>query len=598
MKNKYSKAILLTCFGLIGSFLKAQSIDWSVPLTNAENTSTVLITPEGADISTPEGNLVAGDMIGVFYEVEPNVFNCGGKVAWVNADTNITIAARSDDSGAGESTSGFNGGDSYIFYVQKVATDQSYLATVTYNTDAPFITTWGPNDFTNVLSISVDGSVVIGCTDNTALNYNTLATVDDGSCVYPLEITLGVTNPACDGEAGVVSYSITGGTAPFTVTVDELEITDNPVSLAVGSHVFVVSDTGTGDLSQSDQATASISNGDVFTAEVTTDFTQLFATEGDVYLWYLNGTAISGADEQDYTPTQEGDYSVSVTNLDGCTDVSDVFTTIFGCTDPAFLEYNPTANINDGSCDSPIVYGCTDVNYLEYDATANVDDGSCETLIIEGCTDSASANYDPLANVDDGSCIPECPDNTAEVEIMIYSGSDPEDIAWDLSGDLLSVSTSYEVVAAGQMTAINNDYVWKYCIPEGSEMTFNMDGLAPNANYSITVCGEEIFTEIRTATVNFTAECDISVDENELLSFGLTPNPADNIVTLTADLNANESYNIHIYNVVGQEVYNEISKGDNGLLNTQIDVSAYQSGVYFVRVENGSSAFSKRLIIQ
>lgn len=598
MKNKYSKAILLTCFGLIGSFLHAQSIDWSVPTTNAENTSTVLITPDGAEISTPEGNLVAGDMIGVFYEVSPDVLNCGGKVAWVDANTNITIAARSDDSGAGEETSGFNSGDAYIFYVQKVATGQSYLATPTYNTEAPFITTWGPNDFTNVLSLTVDGSVVIGCTDNTALNYNTLATVDDGSCIYPIDITLDVTDPACDGEAGVVSYTITGGTAPFTVTVDGEAVTDNPVSLAVGDHTFVVTDSGTGEFSQSDQATATVSNGDVFTAEITTDFIQLFATEGDVYQWILDGTAISGADEQDYTPTQEGDYSVSVTNFDGCTDVSEVFTTVFGCTDPSFLEYNPNANINDGSCDTPIVYGCTDSAYLEYDAAANVDDGSCETLVIQGCTDAASANYDPLANVDDGSCIPECPDNTAEVEIMIYSGSDPEDISWDMSGELLSVSTNYEDVSTGQMTNINDDYVWKYCIPEGSDMTFNISGLAPNAYYTITVCGVEEFTELRTASVSFIAECEISVDENELFTFDMSPNPAEDILNLAADLRGNESYNIHIYNVVGQEVYSEISKTKNGLLNTQIDVSAYQSGVYFVSIENGSSRFSKRLIIQ
>lgn len=598
MKNKYSKAILLTCFGLIGTFLQAQSIDWSVPSTNAENTSTVLITPDGVGISTPEGNLTAGDMIGVFYEVETDVLNCGGKVAWVDANTNIIIAARSDDSGAGEDPSGFNTGDNYIFYVQIAATGQSYLATPTYNTEAPFITTWGPNDFTNVTALAVDGSVVIGCTDNTALNYNTLATVDDGSCVYTLEISFDVTDPLCDGEAGTVAYTITGGTSPYTVTVDAAVITDNPVSLAVGSHDFVVTDSGSGDLAQTVEQSTSVSNGSVFISSITTDFVQLTATEGDIYLWYLNNTAISGADEQNYTPTEEGDYTVSVTDFNGCTDVSDVFTVVFGCTDPAFLEFNPTANINDGSCDSPIVYGCTDSNYLEYNAAANVDDGSCETLAVEGCTDSASANYDPLANVDDGSCIPNCPDNTVELEITVYSGSDPEDIAWDISGELLSVNTSYENVLEGQMTAVNNDYIWKYCIPTGSEMTLNMSGLAANADYSVSVCGVEIFTEVKTASVQFTAECEISVEENELKAFSLLPNPAQDRVLLSAELSGNTSYNIHIYNVVGQEVYNEISTNNEGIINTEIDLSGYQSGVYFVRIENGSSAFSKRLIIQ
>ena len=40
-----------------------------------------------------------------------------------------------------------------------------------------------------------------GCTDSTALNYDSLATVDDGSCIYP-SITLGdtVTDISCYGQ--------------------------------------------------------------------------------------------------------------------------------------------------------------------------------------------------------------------------------------------------------------------------------------------------------------------------------------------------------------------------------------------------------------
>ena len=73
-----------------------------------------------------------------------------------------------------------------------------------------------------------------------------------------------------------------------------------------------------------------------------------------------------------------------------------------GCTDSAADNYDPTANVDDGSC---LYYGCTDPAYVEYDATANADDGSCSTLIVEGCTDPAADNYDAAANTDDGSCI-------------------------------------------------------------------------------------------------------------------------------------------------------------------------------------------------
>jgi hypothetical protein len=50
------------------------------------------------------------------------------------------------------------------------------------------------------------------------------------------------------------------------------------------------------------------------------------------------------------------------------------------------------------------VVGCTYSNYLNYDSSANVDDGSCATIKVEGCTDSDYLNYNALATFNDGSC--------------------------------------------------------------------------------------------------------------------------------------------------------------------------------------------------
>ncbi|MBT4344637.1 MAG: hypothetical protein HOD68_01065, partial [Flavobacteriales bacterium] len=54
----------------------------------------------------------------------------------------------------------------------------------------------------------------------------------------------------------------------------------------------------------------------------------------------------------------------------------------------------------------PIVYnGCMDTLAINYDPLANVDDGSCFFANNVGCTDSIATNYDPVFTVDDGSCI-------------------------------------------------------------------------------------------------------------------------------------------------------------------------------------------------
>ncbi|MBL1280035.1 MAG: T9SS type A sorting domain-containing protein [Fluviicola sp.] len=43
------------------------------------------------------------------------------------------------------------------------------------------------------------------------------------------------------------------------------------------------------------------------------------------YQWYLNGAVISGASSQNYTPTVNGDYTVEVTDANGCSMISSIF---------------------------------------------------------------------------------------------------------------------------------------------------------------------------------------------------------------------------------------------------------------------------------
>lgn len=43
--------------------------------------------------------------------------------------------------------------------------------------------------------------------------------------------------------------------------------------------------------------------------------------------------------------------------------------------------------------------GCTDPDFLEFDPAAGCDDGSCATLIVFGCTDTLACNFNPEANI-------------------------------------------------------------------------------------------------------------------------------------------------------------------------------------------------------
>ena len=57
-------------------------------------------------------------------------------------------------------------------------------------------------------------------------------------------------------------------------------------------------------------------------------------------------------------------------------------------------------------CDLPIVEGCTNNTYIEFNPFANFDNGSCETLHTLGCINPNSFNYNPFATLNE--IVPTC----------------------------------------------------------------------------------------------------------------------------------------------------------------------------------------------
>ena len=77
-------------------------------------------------------------------------------------------------------------------------------------------------------------------------------------------------------------------------------------------------------------------------------------------------------------------------------------TLIYG-DDPAFGNDSIHVFVSDGC---PPILGCMDPMYVEFNPLADTDDGSCTTLRVFGCTDSTMYNYDSLANT--MALIPNC----------------------------------------------------------------------------------------------------------------------------------------------------------------------------------------------
>jgi len=121
-----------------------------------------------------------------------------------------------------------------------------------------------------------------------------------------------------------------------------------------------------------------------------------------------------------------------------------------GCTDPTAGNYNPLANVDDGSCGLTGIYGCTDPDATNYNSEATIDDGTCTyDEGYYGCTDPLAQNYNPNAVSDDGTCtyvgapIQGCTDVTA-------NNYDPAAVSDD-------GTCTYDVLGCTDVTATNYD---------------------------------------------------------------------------------------------------------------------------------------------
>ena len=247
---------------------------------------------------------------------------------------------------------------------------------------------------------------IYGCMDPNALNYDSLATLDDGSCNYPTPI-YGCTDPTSanfNPWATVNDYSCFLGASSCPPGQSSLQILFTPDQWPHETSWTLFGDSGA--VASAPQGTYSgVTPGVPISTYICVDELLLYdIVIGDSYGDGMGGSTSGGTMDGnlqifDCIGNELFNLNDSVPNSNfGTTFTSPQFlvpgcvTTnpIEGCTDPLSLEFNPLAVIDDTSCVTPRIQGCTDPNSFNYDPNANtseVVEGFYTLQILDGASD-------------------------------------------------------------------------------------------------------------------------------------------------------------------------------------------------------------------
>ncbi|NNF01637.1 MAG: T9SS type A sorting domain-containing protein, partial [Bacteroidia bacterium] len=237
-----------------------------------------------------------------------------------------------------------------------------------------------------------------GCTDVAAVNYNPSATTDDGSCQYNVTFNVDMN---CSGE----SFSTVSVTGPFcSWCASGFELSD-PDSNGVYSGTFVMS---------SPVEYKYMVDG--------------FASQEDLVDDMQGGASCAPVTDYFAYANRLETFSSDITVNDAYGTCSPCPSAVSGCTDPAALNYNPSATVEDGSCIYPVAnddcgsaatVSCgSSISGTTVGSTAADAPGKCNVLLsdpgvwyeITGTGDNitvsaCNANFDVRLGVFEGSCL-------------------------------------------------------------------------------------------------------------------------------------------------------------------------------------------------
>ncbi|MDB2368928.1 T9SS type A sorting domain-containing protein, partial [Flavobacteriales bacterium] len=451
------------------------------------------------------------------------------------------------------------------------------------------------NTISETITLYAESSVVLGCTDSEATNYDADATEDDGSCEYPV-----VNNPCDITPSGLFVDNIIHERVAFNWSAPSSAPSYYMIRYRpVGTNGWTVMSAGP-------------QNDVPFTG---TSRTRYFMEPGTTYQWNIRARVV---DENGATVCQSPwSASHQYTTLPACANLTD-------------LSVNPEANLVYFNASKPIgdwgVWQAKgkirEVGSNNYRYLATTED-SYTNQIKYNFTPSTDYEWHTKAwctgNVDeDGNSDPQY--HSGWGEFSAFTTQDPCDkLPTNLSTSSgnnanTAITMSWDTPTSGQphhyfleLTNETTGQVFSWNNLAGSSTSKTKYGQSSGDQFKWRIrgaCGENgtswatPFTGYKYYTLGGDRLGNDSQSNSQLTNISVYPNPSRGEFNISFDLESRQNVYISITNYLGEVVFTEELKDQEGQYDKTIDLGNKANGIYMLNITTNNQNINQRIVIQ
>ncbi|MFH1320281.1 MAG: CUB domain-containing protein [Bacteroidota bacterium] len=493
---------------------------------------------------------------------------------------------------------------------------------------------WDTGDSTASISVSPVSvySYSVTVTDGNGCSDNATTTVTVNPLPTPTITAGGPTTFCTGGSVILTSGSATGNVwSPGGETVQSVTVTVS------GSYTVAVTDTN-GCIGTSPATTVTVNQATASITGINTicegSSTTLTASGGVSYIWNTsdNTSVIT------VSPIITTDYTVTVTDVDGCTDSATVTVTVYPLPtvsitgNTTICEGSLTALTATGGVSYLWSTGATTgtitvnpVSTTSYDVTVTDGNGCTNTETV-----SVIVNPNPVATITGNTTICEGESttllanggttymwSTGETTSMITvspTSTTPYSVTvTDVNGctdsEMSTVTVdplpqaAFNYSSSGATINFNNlstdatSYQWFFGdgssdITNNPEHTYANDGNYTVMLVAFNACGTDTFIQDIPVVIP-------GVEEEELAgSLQIYPNPTRGEFTLEMNVPQIQDIQLKIINIIGEEIFSEELSQVKGDYRRNFDLKKLPSGIYSLQVISEGNVIIRKLIIQ